>query len=42
MRKKGKSTVNPFNSMTKNNIAHDILLNYLKVYDKIACDIKHL
>ena len=25
-----------------NNIVCDILLNYLKVYDKIACDIEHL
>ena len=34
MRKKGKSTENPFTSMTKNNIARDILLNYLKVRNK--------
>ena len=26
----------------ENYIVCDILLNYLKVYDKIACDIKHL
>jgi hypothetical protein len=34
MRKKGKSTENPFTLMTKNNIVCDILLNILKVGDK--------
>ena len=38
MKKQGKS----IHLDDKNNIACDILLNYLKVYDKIACDIKHL
>jgi hypothetical protein len=41
MRKKGKSTVNTLNSMIKNNIVRDILLNILKVVDKLL-DISHI